>query len=167
MTNDTNIHKIILLCLYNMLLCTVFCINMHYQLVWTMYIGKTTHWWVAWLLPCCLFFSVASTKEYAKPNQEDAVIIKIWKIQHSISIKVAVDCFRTTLSRTQTVLLSQIILTINLSRFGVTFTQRISIWETSQRNKPITFRECSIELEGVSCVCSEEAQLQPHNISSQ
>lgn len=49
-----------------------FCINMQYQRVWTMYIGKTTHWWVAWLLPCCLFFSVASTKEYAQTNQKDA-----------------------------------------------------------------------------------------------
>lgn len=85
-----------------MLLCTVFCINMQYQRVWTMYIGKTTHWWVAWLLPCCLFFSVASTKEYAKQIRKMLVIIKTGKIQHSI-LKVAVDCVRITLSRTRTV----------------------------------------------------------------
>lgn len=85
-----------------MLLCTVFCINMQYQRVWTMYIGKTTHWWVAWLLPCCLFFSVASTKEYAKQIRKMLVIIKTGKIQHSV-LKVVVDCIRITLSRTQTV----------------------------------------------------------------
>ena len=49
-----------------------------------MYIGKTTHRWVAWLLACGLFFSVVSPTENTGMRKE---MVNIWikiKIQENI-----------------------------------------------------------------------------------
>lgn len=63
MTNDTHLRTqdIFALSLKHAPMYSI--LYKHAVSTWTMYIGKTTHQWVAWLLPCCLFFSVASSTE--------------------------------------------------------------------------------------------------------
>lgn len=61
---------------------------MQYQRVWAMYIGKTTHRWVAWLLPCCLFFRVASWTEKRlceiKSRNRNSLVFKRQNINRKI-----------------------------------------------------------------------------------